>query len=411
MTLVDDLDLPMVSMFDVESPEALHAVVHELQLAGRWIVRTPLGVSVIEHDAIRELQKDPRLHTLGARLFEMQGITEGSAFEGFQKSILNLEGAEHTRLRRLVSRAFTPRAADRMRPMMRAWVDQRARAMAERGGGDVVTDLAEAYPIAVICELVGAPEEDWPRFSAWANDVFRVFNLGNLAEDLPVIEAATESMRDYVSGLIDERRAAGADRPDDLLSELMGIEEEGDRLSYEELRGLVMSVLLAGTDTTRNQLGLTVLALARHPDQWDRLVADPGLIPRAVEEALRWDPTAAGTPRFTVEDVTFRDVTIPAGTFVSLSSASGNRDPGLVQCPMDFDIGADRGSWSVLTFGSGPHYCLGAALARAELQEALTSLVRHWRRVELDGEPALKPYIGLYGPTRLNVRIEAAEAG
>jgi cytochrome P450 len=408
MTLVDEAGLPQLDLFDATPEEAVVAL-HEQRVAGHWIVRTSLGVSVIDHDAIRELQKHPGLHTLGTRLFEMQGITGGPAFDGFSRSILNLEGDEHTRLRRLVSRAFTPRSADRLRPMMRAWVDERARAMAEAGGGDVVADLAEAYPIAVICELVGAPPEDWPRFSAWADDVFRVFNF-DLANDLPVIEAAQASMQGYVSGLIEARREVDpAERPADLISELMDIEEEGDRLSYDDLCRLVMSLLLAGTDTTRNQLGLTVLALARHPEQWERLVADPGLVPRAVEEALRFSATAPGTPRVAVEEVTFRDVTIPVGMFVSLTTSAGNRDPNVVQCPMDFDVGADRGSWSVLTFGSGPHYCLGAALARAELQEGLASLVRHWRRIELAGEPEMKPSIGLYGPRRLPVRIEPAQ--
>jgi cytochrome P450 len=404
MTLVSELDLPFVDIFSPDVQDRFHEALHELRLAGNWIVRTSLGVSVIEHDAVRELQKEPRLHTLGTRLFEMQGIHGGPAYERFGRAILNLEGAEHARLRRLVSRAFTPRAADRLRPMMRAWVDQRAQAMAERGAGDVVTDLAEAYPIAVICELVGAPEADWPKFSAWATDVFRLFNM-NLAVDLPVIQAAQDGMNDYVVAMIEQRRD---DEPrDDLLSELMRIEEEGDRLSYEELCGLVTAVIMAGTDTTRNQLGLTVLLLARQPEQWERLVADPSLVPRAVEEALRFEPTAAATPRVTVEDVTFRGVTIPAGTFVSLVTAAANRDPGHVRCPMDFDVSADRGSWTSQTFGSGPHYCLGAALARAELQEALAVLVRRWGRIELDGEPDMKPFVGLYGPISLPVRIEA----
>jgi cytochrome P450 len=408
MTMVTELDLPLVDLLTMTPDEGMEAL-HEQRAAGRWMVRTPLGLAVISHDAVRELHKDPRLHSLGSHLFEMQGITESPAMESFGRSILNLQGEPHTRLRRLVSRAFTPRAADRRRPQMRALIDERARAMAEKGGGDVVTDLAEAYPIAVICELVGAPERDWPLLSAWATDAFRLFDF-NLAEDLPVVEAAIAAIDDYVTALIDERRARPPEeRPDDLLSELMGVEEEGDRLSVVEMRALGQSLLLAGTDTTRNQLGLLVLALARNPAQWERLVADPGLVPRAVEEGLRYSPTIPAVPRLTVEEVTHRDVTIPAGTVVALVVASGNRDADVVQCPMHFDVGADRGSWSVLSFGGGPHYCLGAALARAELHEALASLLGHWRRFELDGEPAMKASgAGIYGPTRLPVRIEPA---
>jgi cytochrome P450 len=234
-----------------------------------------------------------------------------------------------------------------------------------------------------------------------------MFNF-NLAADLPVIEAAHEGMLGYVGALVEDRRRQGPDRPDDLLTELLAVEEEGDRLSTTELSGLVASLLLAGTDTTRNQLGLMLMELARHPDQWERLVAEPHLVRGAVEETLRFNPAVPATPRFVVEDVTYRDVTIPAGTVLSLSSRSANRDPEVVRCPMALDVAADRGSWSVTTFGSGPHYCLGAALARAELQEALAVLVRRWRRFELDGEPEMKPVTGLYGPTRLRLRVEPA---
>lgn len=405
MTPTPVTDLPLVDFLTPERRSDNHAVVQRLLSEGHWIVRSTLGVSVLAHDAVRELQKDPRLRTVGTRLFEMQGVHGGAPYERFARAILNLEGPEHTRLRRLVSRAFTPRAADRRRPMMRAWVDERAVALARRGGGDLMADLAEAYPIAVICELVGAPEEDWPRFSAWARDVFRLFEL-NLVEDLPVIEAAQDEVRAYVAGLVERRRRE--ERRDDLLSELIDGEEEGDRLTNEELCDLVTTLLLAGTDTTRNQLGLAVLALARHPDQWERLVADPTLVPRAVEEVLRVEPTAAATPRVTTELVVYRDVAIPAGEFVSLVTGAANRDPAAVRCPMDFDVAADRGTWSPLTFGSGPHYCLGASLARAELQEALGVLVRRWRRFELASEPEMRSPIGLVGPRAVPLRIEAA---
>jgi cytochrome P450 len=404
MTLVTEIDLPLVDSFDPAVAERYADILDELRDSGRWIVRTRMGVAVIEHEAVRELLTDRRLRPPGVRMFEMQGIHGGRMFERFKRSMISLEGEEHARLRRLVSRAFTPRAVDRLRPMMRAWIDERALAIGARGAGDVVADLTQAYPIAVICELVGAPEPDWPKFSAWAADVFRVFRM-NLAVDLPVIDAADLAMRGYVVELIEQRR--DGEPRDDLLSELLRLEEQGDRLSYEELCDLVVSLILAGTDTTRHQLGLVVLQLARHPDQWERLVADPSLVPQAVEEAVRLAPTARGTTRLAVEDLTYRGVTIPAGTHVALETAAANRDPAQVRCPHQFDVGAARGSWTLLTFGGGPHYCLGANLALAELQEALGVLVRRWRRFELDGEPEMRPFAGLQGPARLPVRVEA----
>jgi cytochrome P450 len=297
-----------------------------------------------------------------------------------------------------------PRAVDRLRPMMRAWVDERARAMAAAGGGDAVAHLTEGYPIAVICELAGAPAHDWPKFSAWARDIFRIFGA-NLVRDLPVIEAAQAALDDYVDMLIEQRRA-GEPR-DDLIAELMRVEEEGDRLTHREMRQLVNAIITAGTDTTRNQLGLAILLLATHPAEWERLVADPDLVTRAVEEVLRLEPTAAGTSRIATTDVEYRGVVIPAGMFVALSTGSANRDPAHVSRPARFDVGADREGWGHLTFGAGIHYCLGANLARAELQEALGVLVRRWRRVELAGVPEMKPVPGILGPTRLPVRVEA----
>jgi cytochrome P450 len=399
MTLVTDLDLPVL---DLGVPEQIHQQVEEALEAGHWLMRIPFGVTVIEHNAVRDLHKDSRLESMGARVFAMQGVHGGPAYERFSRSLVNLQGEEHTRLRRLVSRAFTPRAVDRLRPMMRAWVDERARAMAAAGGGDAVADLTEAYPIAVICELAGVPAWDWPKFSAWSRDIFRMF-AGNLVADLPVIEAAQAALDDYVDTLIEQRRA-GEPR-DDLIADLMRVEEEGDRLTHREMRQLVNAIITGGTETTRNQLGLALMTLASHPSEWERLVADPDLVPRAVEEVLRVEPTTAATTRIATTDVEYRGVAIPAGTFVALSTGAANRDPAHVSCPSRFDVSADREGWGHLTFGAGIHYCLGANLVRAELQEALGVLVRRWRRVELVSEPEMKP--GIYGPTRLPVRIEA----
>jgi cytochrome P450 len=133
---------------------------------------------------VRDLQRDARLRQPGIRMLERQGVHDGPVYERFARSLISLDGPEHTRLRRLVAKAFTPRAVDRLRPMMRSWIGERADAFAGRGGGDVIAEVVDAYPIAVICELVGAPADDWPRFSTWATDIFRLFQR-NLAEDLP----------------------------------------------------------------------------------------------------------------------------------------------------------------------------------------------------------------------------------
>ncbi len=406
MPLLAQLDVPLIDTVGDATPERFADRVRDLMADGTWLVRTPLFFSVLDHDGARALQKDPRLHTLGVRLVEMQGITEGLLHDRASDNILALEGEPHTRLRGLVSRAFTPRAVERLRPLMVEWLTDRLDRIDLAQPFDVMDELAEEYPIAMICALVGAPGEDWPRFSAWATSVFKQFQF-NLAQDLDEVEQALREIGAYTDALIDRR---SDDPGDDLISALLEVEEDGDRVTRDEVRSLVTSLLLAGTDTTRNQLGLGVLLFAHHPDQWAQLVADPALVPAAVEEVLRFDPAAGATPRVVVEELTFRDVTFPAGTPLALMSISANRDPAHVDQPQRFDITAERGSFQHLTFGSGPHYCLGASLARAELQEAFALLARRWAAIELAGEPEMRPPLGIYGPAHLPIRVTPSAA-
>ena len=211
-------------------------------------------------------------------------------------------------------------------------------AFAPSGRCELVVDLCEPYPIPIICELLGAPKEDWRQFSAWATDIFRIFNQ-NLAEDLPRIEAANAALEAYLADLIAERRVAPGD---DLLSVLIAIEEEGDRLSTEELVSLAVAVLMAGTDTTRNQLACALALFAEYPDQWALLAERPDLAPRAVEETMRYLGAVRGTVRFAPEDVVFRDVLFPKGTLVFVSLAGANRDPDTWEAPDTFDITRER---------------------------------------------------------------------
>lgn len=405
MALVTELDVPFVDLFDPEVQTTLNEWLAGVR-GDHWLVRTPLWYSVIDYEGVKALQGDRRLHTMGLQLLEMQGITDGDVYDRVSKSLLLLEGDDHTRLRRLVARAFTPRAVDRVRPRMREFLNRRLESVGPLGRCELMADIANAYPIAVICELVGAPREDWPLYSAWADQAFRVFNF-DLTNDMPVIETAFREMGEHVEELVERKRSAPGD---DLLSELIRVEDEGERLTREELVEMVGTLLLAGTDTTRNQLGLGVMLFAANPDQWARLRDDPSLVPQAVTEVLRFEPTAAATPRVVVEELEFRGVTFPAGTLVSLVSQSANRDPAVVSRPEQFDISADRGAFHPLTFGSGPHYCLGANLARAELEEAFLLLPQWLPDLELDGEPEMKPLLGLYGPRSMPIRYTPTTA-
>jgi len=269
-----------------------------------------------------------------------------------------------------------------------------------------VADVCEPYPIHIICQLLGAPPEDWRLFSGWATDIFRIFN-NNLAEDRPLIERAGAELTAYVNDLIAARRI---EPRHDLLSDLIAIEQEGDRLSTEEMTMLAQAVLMAGTDTTRNQLACSVALFAEHPDQWALLAEHPELAGRAVEESMRYLGAVRGTARVAAEDIVYRGVRFPSGTLVAVSLAGANRDPEAFDDPDAFDITKER-STAQMTFGAGIHHCMGAALARAELQEALPLLARRLRGLSIDGEVAWKPStFGIWGPVRLPLRFEPERA-
>jgi cytochrome P450 len=399
-TSVHDLDLPEVAIEGLERGDALVA----LQAARdeHWLARTPLGYAVTRYEDVVAILRDRRFHSALALLPQLSGVDDEAFLERRGKSILAMEGDEHSRLRRIVASAFTPKAADRLRPFMREVVGGLVDEIAHRGRCELVADVCEPYPIPIICELLGAPKEDWKLFSRWATDIFRIFN-GNLQHDLPIINAASEELDDYVRAMIAERRSRPAD---DLLTDLIAAEEAGDRLSTDELVMMAEAVLMAGTDTTRNQLACSVALLAQHPDQWALLAERPELAQRAVEETMRYLGAVRGTARVTSTDIEYRDVLFPAGTLVSTSLAAANFDPAVFPGGEVLDITRETTS-PQMTFGSGIHYCLGASLARAELQEALPLMARRMPNLALDGEIEWKPpTVGIWGPARLPLRFD-----
>ena len=401
-TPVQQLDLPTIADFSGDR-EAVVAFLDEHRQE-HWLVRNELGYLLTRYDDCVAVLRDRRFHSAVPLITQMQGVTDPAFLARNERpSILAAEGEVHSRLRRLVAPAFTPKAADRLRPFMRQVVEELVDEVAPRGRCDLTVDICEPYPIPIICELLGAPKEDWKRFSIWASDLLRIFN-GNLAEDGPSIIRAQDELDEYVGGLIEERRHRPAD---DLLTALIAAEEEGERLSHAELVMMVEAVIVGGTDTTRNQLGCTVALFTRHPEQWALLAERPDLASRAVEESMRYLGAVRGTGRFASEDVEYRDVLFPAGTFVFPSFTGANFDPAAFDDPHAFDITKPASAAPQLTFGSGIHYCLGASLARAELQEALPILARRLPGLALDGPIVWKPEtVGIWGPMHLPLRFE-----
>ena len=365
-----------------------------------WLIRNLIGYGVLRYEDAVGILRDKRWHSASARIPELMGITRADFLARQRGSILSTEGDEHVRLRRLVAPAFNPRAADRLRPFMRDVMNGLIDPVASAGRADFVADITEPYPIPIICELLGAPKSDWQLFSRLATDILEIFSA-DLADKIDLVMAAQDEMDAYTRELIAERRSKPAD---DLLTDLIAAEEAGDRLTNDELVMMVNAVIVAGTDTTRNQLGCAVAMFAQHPDQWALLAERPELAGRAVEESMRYFGAVRGTARFASCDIEYRDVVFPAGTFMSIGIADANRQGDVFPDPDSFDITKPAPEQPQLTFGSGIHYCLGASLARAELQEALPLLAQRMPNLRIDGEITWKPDgVGIFGPEHMPI--------
>lgn len=397
-TLASELDLPEITLADGNYDQR-----HAMRLALRedqWLVRNMFGYGVLHYEDATAVLRDKRWHSATSRIPELMGITNPAFLERQQVSILSAEGEMHSRLRRLVASAFSPRAADRLRPFMREVMNGLIDGIAASGRADFTADVCEPYPIPIICELLGAPKQDWQLFSRWASDILEIFSA-DVVDKLDLIMKTQDELGEYTRGLIAERRNKPAD---DLLTDLIAAEEAGDKLSTDELVMMVNAVIVGGTDTTRNQLGCAVALFADHPDQWALLARQPDLAPRAVEEAMRFFGAVRGTARFASCDIEYRDVVFPAGTFISIGLAEANRDSAVFAAPEAFDITSPASTQPQLTFGSGIHYCLGAALARAELQEALPLLARRLPDLRVDGVITWKPEgVGIFGPAHMPI--------
>ena len=403
MNLVSDLDLPA---FDYAEPD-VSADRYHAQLAGirqhGWLAKSPLAYLVLDHDAGEFFLRSRKTAFPGRQIAGFFGVSSGPLAGHIDANILNLSGEHHRRLRALVGPALTPRAADRWRPVMRGFLADLWARVSGDGGCDFVAAVARPYPSLTIAAVLGAPQQDAGRLHAWSTWVQRQFDIRALETSRDEIERAVTEVEAYVTGLLEARRAAPGD---DLISSLLAARDQGDRLSAGECVQLVVNLLAGGIDTTAGQLAHAIRLFAGHPGQWARLAADPGLAPRAVDEVLRFEPVTPFTARICLEQVEFRDVIFPAGTIVAVSAERANREG---EGGEDFDITAARAG-RVLTFGAGAHYCPGANLARAELEEALAFLAPRAPGLALDGPPQLGGIEGIYGIDKLPVSWSGSSA-
>jgi len=314
--------------------------------------------------------------------------------------MIDMEPPDHTRLRRLVLKAFTPRTIEALRPRIEAIVDRVIDTAEARGEFDLIGDLLELVPVTVIAELLGIPEADRHLLRPWSADMTLMFELNPTAEAQRRATDASETFEAYLRGLTRERRRVpGAE----LISELGAVVETGgDRLTEDELIGTAVLLLNAGHEASVNGAANSWWALFRHPAALDRLRSEPGLVPTAIEELLRFDTPAPMFERWVLEDIELYGMTIPRGQELALQFAAANRDPAVFA---DADeIVLDRSPNPYLSFGAGIHYCLGAPLAKLEFEILFERILRRLPRLELVEEPAWKPRFVLRGLEALRVR-------
>jgi cytochrome P450 len=369
-----------------------------------WLAACPFGFIVLSHAPAEFFLRTRDAVFPGLTIAELFEISDGPLHEEIVRNIINRNGDDHRRLRNLINPALSPRAVARYRPAMREFL---AELLDEPGDPDgrceFIAEVAKPYPSLVIASVMGVDRRYAPKLHEWSNVIQRQFDAASLISERPAIEAAVAEFYDWADELIEGRRGSPGE---DLITDLIAAESEGERLSHDELRNLVLNVLVGGVDTSQSQLAHAVRLLALHPDQWEALRRDPeALALPAVDEALRYEPITPFTARITTAEIEHRGVTFPAGSVVLVSAWHANRE-GVE--PDAFDISADRagaGGGRLLTFGAGIHYCVGANLARAEMQEALIALARRAERLELDGEPSFGTPSGIYGLESLPMRL------
>jgi cytochrome P450 len=399
MTISHDDKIALFNIFDSAFPFGSPEV--RAAADANWWARTPIGIAVLRYQECLALLRDRRLRQGSLDTVAAYGVTSGAFVETLRTTLLTAEGKAHQRQRRLVSAAFTQRSVDVLRPFMRAKAHELIDGFVGNGRCEFITAFADPYPAWVIAELLGIPTERFDAFYGWATDIGLGFSPAAAAEQNRIDTAVIG-----LSACCDELVMQRCEHPsDDLVSTLIAAETDDQRLTPDEIRALLSALVIAGQDTTRNQLGLAMTTFTQYPEQWRLLARRPELASTAVEELMRVNPVIPVITRLATEDFTFQGVDIPAGTHVALFIATANTDPNTFG-DAPFDITAQRATQ--LAFGGGIHYCLGNWLARAEMREALPILASRLGDIALDGPVVSRPHLGITGPSTLPMRFRTS---
>ncbi|EFE68090.1 MULTISPECIES: cytochrome P450 [Streptomyces] len=388
--------------FDVADPSfsITSAAVHEARERS-WYARTNYGLAVLRYEELNRLLKHPKLRQGSVAWPSHNGVTEGPFADWWDSWILNKEGEEHHRLRRLMNPAFSPRLIKDLVPRFQALATELIDDFAEPDRCEFISEFAEPYAARVIAIMLGIPEDEWKAVSTDAATIGLAMGV-TLRQDLPKIEEALDRLYRYSDDLIADRRRTPRE---DFVTRLVEASRDTDKLSDAELRDGLVLLIFGGFDTTRNQLGLALQTFVDHPDQWRLLAERPELGGKAVEEVMRVNPTTRWVTREAVEDFTFQDLEIEAGTTIHLWTEAAGTDPRVFG-GNPFDITAERKPH--FGFGGGAHHCLGHFVARSDMSEALPLLAKRLRDPKIAEGAEWLPDSGNTGPVRLPLTFTPA---
>ena len=390
---------PKIIKTDVGTYEQLEAAKNALQY--NWLATTGLSYVVVDNRHAATMLRDKRWHNALTLFSDANPHTSEKFKESRKKSIISLEGEDHSRLRRLVAPYFTPKMADQMRPFMVKAAEELMALIPTDKEFNIQNLIFDRYPMHVLSKLIGVPEEDWEMFSKWANDSFKNFAM-NFDEDYEDIINAQKQLDIYTKKLISERKAL---KKDDLISRLLEARYEDDILSDDEVKMLIQALTLAGIDTMRCQLGLALIMLDERDDLKNR-ISQRESISEIIEEIIRLDGVFKYLIRIASEDIEYNGVLFPKGTIMSPALGAGNFDEKVFDNPEEFIIDRDNRKSHTLSFGGGIHHCLGISLARAQMEEMLSILYKTYPTIKITKEVEYKdPTEATWGPKSLFVTV------
>jgi cytochrome P450 len=401
--LLQELSLPEIDIFDAQFAADPHGTFRRARESGAWLAKYQFGYLPLDFETVRFFFRADDLCRPPNRDITAAWNAQNTTFSRFfDHMLLALRGEEHRRLRRIVAPAFTARQANKHRRRMRELLRETMAVWLPSGRCDF-SQAISPYPIGLICELIGVPRSDVPRFAGWLEKLESAYAQD--ARALPELNRIIGEIFGYIDGVLDGRRRA-SDKPQDLLQALLEATDEGG-LSDEELRCLLTVLLGAGFDTTKNQITSVVYLMTRHPEHWVRAAHEKEFVKPLIEEALRYMSPIGAMHRVTNVEIEYRGVTIPANTFMSLSQNVPGRDPAVNEDPDRFDPNRKRPVH--IAFGQGEHSCLGHFIARALLEEAVPILAHAVLEPRLAGDPTFRSPMGTWGLASLPITFTAGK--